>query len=58
MRTDYIIIGACALLTIGILALFIQVVKLGWHIKTLDNLVFHIVNGDKIVLKKYDESDD
>ena len=58
MRTDYIIIGACVLLTVGIISLFIQVVKLGWHIKQLDALVFHVIRGDKIVMKKIDEPDD
>ncbi len=58
MRTDYIIMGACVLLTIGIVALFIQVIKLGSHIRALDNLVFHVIKGDKIVMKKINATDD
>lgn len=58
MRTDYIIFGACVILTIGVVALFWQVVKLGWHIQTLDELVFHVVNGDKIEVRKLDDESD
>ena len=49
MRIEiWVITGACTLLTIGTLALFSQVIKLGNQIKALETLVYHVVKGHKV----------
>lgn len=57
MRVEYLIAGACGLLTIGLIVLFMQTVGLCWKVKQLDELVYHIVKGDKIEVRKIDSSD-
>ena len=54
---NYLILGICILLTIGIIILFVQVIRTGWKLKMLDDLAYHIVKGDKIKVKRIETSD-
>lgn len=55
---DYLIITALVLLTIGVVVLFVQIMRLAWHVKTVDTVVIKLIQGEKITLRRVDGSPD
>lgn len=55
---DYLIIAALVLLTIGVIVLFVQIMRLAWHVKTVDTVVIKLIQGEKITLRRVDGSSD
>ena len=53
---NYIIGISIILLALGVVVLFVQVMKLAWHVKMVDDVVVRIVKGEKIALKKIDDN--
>lgn len=53
---DYIMVGACTILTIGVLILLVQVMKLVPHVRMLDTVVIKLIQGEKIILRKVDDT--
>lgn len=56
---DYILLIASAVLAVGVIALFIQVLRLAHNVKTLEEVTFMAI-GDKIEekLNEYHDPDD
>ncbi len=53
---NYLIGISIILLALGVVVLFVQVMKLAWHVKMVDDVVVRLVKGEKIALKKIDDN--
>jgi len=53
---NYLIGISIILLALGVVVLFVQVMKLGWHVKMMDDVVVRLIKGEKIALKKIDDN--
>lgn len=53
---NYLIGISIILLALGVVVLFVQVMKLAWHVKMVDDVVVRLVKGEKITLKKIDDN--
>lgn len=55
---NYIIGISIILLAVGVMVLFVQVMRLAWHVKMVDEVVVRLIKGEKITLKKIDDTTD